>query len=152
MSFHYWHQDEFEITTDPKRMDLDAVHSFLSERSYWARDIPRETFERSIQNSLCFGLLYIDRQVGFGRVISDYATVAYLADVFILPEYRGRGLAKWLTECILSHPELQNLRRWVLVTQNAHRLYRKCGFTTLARPESFMEIHNPGVYTIHNGR
>jgi GNAT superfamily N-acetyltransferase len=122
----------------------------LSEHSYWARSIPRETFEKSVRNSLCFGLFHGNRQVGFARVISDYATLAYLADVFILPAYRGRGLAKWLTECIVSHPDLQNLRRWILVTQDAHGLYRKCGFTPLARPESYMEMHNPGVYKIHD--
>ena len=147
MPFHCWQSREFEITTDLERMDLDTVYGFLFHQSYWAARIPRETFDTSVRNSLCFGVLHGDRQVGFGRVISDRATIAYLGDVFVVPGYRGRGLAKWLMECILSHPDLQNLRRWILVTQDAHGLYRKYGFSPLARPKNFMEIHDPDAYT-----
>ncbi len=102
---------------------------------------------RSIDGSLCFALLEGDQQIGFARVISDRATVAYLGDVFVLPEYRGRGLSKWLVECVLAHPQLQGLRRWVLVTADAHGLYSRFGFKPLARPEGFMELHNPQVYS-----
>ena len=108
--------------------------------------IPRSTLEKSIRNSLSFGVFHGSKQVGFARVISDSATVAYLGDVFVVPEYRGRGLAKWLMQCVVSHSDLQNLRRWILVTENAHGLYRKYGFTQLARPDRFMELHTPDVY------
>ena len=142
-----WRRGEFRITTDHSKFDLDAIYRFLARQSEWAKDIPRSTFDKSVRYSLCFGLLQKDRQVGFARVISDCATIAYLGDVFVLPEYRGRGLAKWLMECISSHPDLQNLRRWILVTEDAHGLYRKYGFTDLAHPEGFMERHNPAVYS-----
>jgi GNAT superfamily N-acetyltransferase len=140
-----WQKGDFEITTAPERLEIDAVHDFLT-RSYWASGIPRSTVEKSMRNSLCFGLFHGKAQVGFARVISDRATFAYLADVFVLPEYRGRGLAKWLMECIMAHPELQGLRRWLLVTRDAHGLYEKFGFKPLARPERLMEIHTPGIY------
>jgi len=122
-----------------------VIAGFLAS-SYWARGIPPATVEKSLENSLCFGLLDGDRQVGFARVISDCATVAFLNDVFVLPEYRGRGLSKWLMECVTSHSELQGLRRWMLATRDAHGLYEKFGFTPLKRPEIFMERHNPNVY------
>lgn len=114
--------------------------------SYWAKGIPAATVEKSLENSLCFAVLDGDRQIGFARVISDRATIAYLADVFVLPEYRGRGLSKWLMECIISHSELQGLRRWILATLDAHGLYEKFGFTPLKRSKMFMERHNPNVY------
>jgi predicted GNAT family N-acyltransferase len=120
---------------------------FLARQSYWARNIPRETMEKSIANSLGFALFHQDRQVGFARVISDYATLAYLGDVFVIPEFRGRGLSKWLMECIMAHPNLQSLRRWILLTADAHELYRKYGFSALAKPENYMELHNPEAYT-----
>src|SRR5438270_5585177 len=141
-----WQRDEFHVTTDNRRLDLEVVHDFLTQQSEWARGISRSALEKSILNSLCFGLFHGKRQVGFGRVISDLATIAYLGDVFVIPEYRGRGLAKWLMECIVSHPDLQNLRRWILVTKETHGLYRKYGFTPLLRPDSYMELHNPDVY------
>jgi GNAT superfamily N-acetyltransferase len=136
---------EFEISTDPSRIDLAVVHGYLSA-SYWAKGIPLETVSRSIQNSLCFGIYRGNEQIGFARVITDRATFAYLADVFVLEAYRGRGLSKWLMECITAHPELQGLRRWSLATRDAHGLYRQFGFQDLKAPELWMEKHNPDVY------
>lgn len=141
-----WRKDDFHITTAFDRLNLDVIHGYLARESYWASGIPRATVEKSMQNSLCFGLFHGKTQIGFARVISDYATFAYLADVFVLPKYRGQGLAKWLMECIMAHPELRGLRRWLLVTRDAHGLYQKSGFTPLAHPERLMEIHSAGVY------
>ena len=138
-------RDDFLVTTDPARLDLDFIHAYLV-RSYWAEGIPRETVDRSIANSLCFGVYEGDIQVGFARVITDCATYAYLADVFVIESYRGRGLSKFLMECIVKHPELQGLRRWVLGTRDAHELYAKYGFKPLANPDRFMELHDPEVY------
>jgi GNAT superfamily N-acetyltransferase len=140
-----YHQDEFVISTDPARLDHEVIHGFLVH-CYWAEGIPRETLARSIQNSLCFGIYGPGKQIGFARVISDYATYAYLGDVFVLEEYRGRGLGKWLMECIMRHPRLQGLRRWGLVTRDAHALYARFGFTPLESPERHMELHRPDVY------
>lgn len=137
---------EFEISTDPSRIDVPFVHRYLSA-SYWAHGIPEETVRRSIKGSLCFGIYRGKRQVGFARVISDYATFAYLADVFVVEECRGRGLAVWLMQCVMEHPELKGLRRWSLVTRDAHGLYRKFGFRELAAPERWMERHNPETYS-----
>lgn len=142
-----YRKGKFLVSTDGARLDLDTVYNFLSD-SYWAKGIPRSVVVRSIQNSLCFGLYSGTAQVGFARVISDYATYAYLADVFIVEPYRGRGLAKWLMECIVSHPHLQGLRRWTLATRDAHELYAKFGFTPLAKPDRFMELHNAQVYEV----
>ena len=136
---------EIIISTDRACLNLDTVHDFLT-RSYWAKGIPRETVERSIENSLCFGIYDANRQVGFARVISDFATYAYLADVFVIEDYRGRGLANWLMECIVAHPALQGLRRWTLATRDAHGLYAKFGFTPLRAPDRWMERHDPEVY------
>ena len=140
-----WQRDNFTVSCDPEKIDLGVVSKFLAS-SYWAKGIPEPTVAKSLANSLCFALLDGEQQVGFARVISDRATIAYLADVFVLPEYRGRGLAKWLMECVLSHPELQGLRRWVLGTRDAHGLYKQFGFTALAKPEVFMELIDPNVY------
>ena len=140
-----WCNGTFAVTCDPAKMDRAVIAEFLAS-SYWAKGIPAATVERSLANSLCFALLDGDRQIGFARVISDYATIAFLNDVFILPEYRGRGLSKWLMECVISHSELQGLRRWILATRDAHGLYAKYGFTPLKRPEIFMERHNPNAY------
>ena len=140
-----WTRDGFTVSDDPARLDRDVIERFLTG-SYWAKNIPRATLDKSLRNSLCFALLEGERQIGFARVVSDRATIAYLADVFVLPEFRGRGLAKWLLTCVLAHPELQGLRRWVLATRDAHDLYRKLGFTPLKRPEIFMERHDPNVY------
>ena len=136
---------ELLVSCDPDRLDLEAIHASLS-RSYWAEGIPRELVARSLRHSLCFGLFHGQRQVGFARVVSDRATFAYLADVYVLEEHRGQGLATWLMECVLAHPELQGLRRWALVTRDAHALYRKFGFVTPPRPEAWMEISRPGLY------
>jgi len=140
-----YHRGEFTVTTDRARLSEPLIHEYLSH-SYWAEGVPRKTVARSMRNSLCFGLLEGSRQIGFARVITDSATFAYLADVFILEPYRGRGLAKFLMESILKHPQLQGLRRWVLATRDAHALYRKFGFTPLAKPDRFMELHHPNVY------
>jgi len=136
----------FLISTDPARIDLNAVHAFLSS-SYWAQGIPRETVQRSIENSLCFGIYKGREQIGFARVISDFATYAYVGDVYVLESYRGRGLSKWLMKCVVEHPALQGLRRWALATRDAHELYAKFGFTHLSAPDRWMERHNPSVYT-----
>lgn len=137
--------NEFEITSDRSRMDITVVHGYLT-RSYWAEGIDVDTVRRSIAHSLCFGAFLGARQVAFARVISDHATFAYLADVFVLEEYRGRGISKRLMEAIVAHPELQGLRRWVLATRDAHDLYRQYGFTSLAAPDRFMERHDRDVY------
>jgi GNAT superfamily N-acetyltransferase len=142
---HFWAKGEFEISTDPARVDVRTVHEFLTH-SYWARGIPLETVQRSIANSLCFGIYHATGQVGFARVISDRATFCYLADVFVVELYRGRGLSKWLMECIMGHPDLQGVRRWMLATQDAHGLYRQYGFTELKAPKRWMEIHRPDIY------
>jgi GNAT superfamily N-acetyltransferase len=137
--------DQVEISTDRNRLDLSLIHAFLAS-SYWARGIPREVVERSIQNSLCFGAFLDGRQIGFARVVTDFATIAYLADVFVVPEHRGRGVAKALMRAILARPELQGLRRLLLATRDAHGLYAQFGFQPLAHPEQFMTIHHPDVY------
>ncbi|MFL5307276.1 MAG: GNAT family N-acetyltransferase [Polyangia bacterium] len=135
----------YVISTDPARLDIDAIWGWLRE-SYWSPGVPRETVARAIRNSLPFGIFEAERQVGFARVVTDRATFAYLADVFIDPAARRRGLAVWLMEVISAHPDLQGLRRWMLATRDAHGLYAKFGFRPLARPELFMEIHRPDVY------
>jgi GNAT superfamily N-acetyltransferase len=140
-----YHRGDFLISTDRERLDLDLIYSFLTN-SYWANGIRREVVVRSIEHSLCFGIYDKNSQVGFARVISDCATIAYLGDVFILESYRGRGLSKWLMECIVQHPALQGLRRWILLTRDAHNLYSKFGFTPLKSPDRYMELHNPNVY------
>jgi len=133
------------VDSNPAKLDMDVIHDFLTN-CYWSRGISRELLERAIRNSLCFGVYEGDRQVGFARVVSDQATFAYLADVFILESHRGRGLAKQLVAAIAADPRLQGLRRWVLVTRDAHLLYEKFGFKALAAPDRFMELHDPDVY------
>jgi GNAT superfamily N-acetyltransferase len=134
-----WRFGELEISDDRSRIDLDVVHGYLS-RSYWAEGIPRDLVARSIASSLCFGAFERGRQIGFARVVSDCATFAWLADVFVLEEARGRGVSKRLMECVQAHPKLQGLRRFLLATRDAHWLYRKYGFEPLAEPARFMEI------------
>jgi len=139
---------EFVISTDRTRLDLDAIHGFLTN-CYWAKGIPREVVARSIEQSLCFGVYDgSGAQVGFARVISDFATIAYVGDVFVLDTHRGRGLGKWLMESITHHPALQNLRRWILTTRDAHGLYAQVGFRPVQSPERFMELHQPDVYNV----
>jgi GNAT superfamily N-acetyltransferase len=139
-------RNEFLVSTNPTRLDLDVIHGFLSS-CYWAKGIPREIVARSIKHSLCFGVYDgSGAQVGFARVISDFATYAYIADVFVLESHRGQGLGKLLMEGITQHPELQGLRRWSLSTLDAHGLYAQFGFTSLKWPERYMEILRPGIY------
>lgn len=133
-----WRRDGYLISTDASMLDLEVVHGYLS-RSYWASGVPEDVVRRSIENSLCFGVYRGEEQAGFARVVTDRATFAYLADVFVLDEHRGQGIGKWLLEVILSHPDLQGLRRWMLATRDAHDLYRRYAFTELARPGIFME-------------
>jgi GNAT superfamily N-acetyltransferase len=142
---HEWRRGEYTISTDAGRLDLAMVHGFLTE-SYWARGIPRAVVERSIARSLPFGLYHGERQIGFARVITDYATFAYIGDVFVLEEHRGQGLGTWLMETVVSCPELQGLRRWTLATRDAHALYRKIGFVPLRSPERWMERWFPDIY------
>lgn len=145
MSSVEFRQGEFVVSTDRSRLDITLIHQFLTH-SYWAQGVSREVVERSIENSLCFGIFHNSAQVGFARVITDRATFAYLADVFVLESHRGLGLGKFLMECISNHPQLQKLRRWMLATRDAHGLYAKFGFAPLARPERFMERHDPDIY------
>lgn len=140
-----WTKDEFSITTDKALINVPFVHAFLG-RSYWAQNIPLETVQKSIEGSLCFCLLHKNEQIGFARVITDGATFGYLADVFVDEAWRGRGLSKWLMECILAHPSLTGLRRFLLATRDAHGLYRQFGFAPVTNPEHFMQVHRPGVY------
>jgi GNAT superfamily N-acetyltransferase len=135
----------FQITTDPARADVDAAHAYLS-RSYWAEEIPRQLLARAMAGSLCFALLDGDRQVGLARVISDGATFAYLCDVYVLEDYRGQGLGKWLIETVMDHPDLQGLRRFVLATRDAHGLYAQFGFAAPRNPQIYMEIARPDLY------
>jgi N-acetylglutamate synthase-like GNAT family acetyltransferase len=136
----------FRISSESEDMDLEAIHDFISE-SYWAKGIPKRTLKKAVENSLCFGVFdSAGAQVGFARAVTDSATFAYLADVYILDKHRGQGLSKWLMAEVLSHPELQGLRRIALATFDAHGLYKKYGFKPLAKPEIFMESWNPNVY------
>jgi GNAT superfamily N-acetyltransferase len=134
---------DFLISTNPGLLDLALIHNFLSNRSYWAAGRPLEVVERSLANSLCFGLYERGRQLGLVRVVTDHATFAWLCDVFVLEEYRGRELAKWLMECVMGHPALRGLRRVLLATRDAHGLYQRYGFTPLADPARFMEVFRP---------
>ena len=140
-----WKQGEFTITDRREDLDMETIHNFLRE-SYWAKGIPRQIIEKAVSNSLCFGVYHNSRQVGFGRAVSDHATFAYLADIFIMPAYQRRGLGKWLVSCILAHPELQGLRRLLLATRDANKLYQHAGFVPLRKPDWFMEINDPDIY------
>lgn len=144
MSVEYT-RDDYLVSTDRAKLDLPVIHGFLSG-SYWATNIPIETVSKSLENSMPFGVYHLGKQVGFARLITDYTTFAYLADVFIAEEYRGRGLSKWLVECIQAHPDLQGLRRWLLATRDAHGLYAQFGFTALNSPDKWMEITRVNPY------
>jgi len=135
----------YTISTDKSKLDISVIHGFLST-SYWAEEIPSEIVEKSIENSLCFGVYNGNTQIGFARVISDYTTFAYLADVFIVEEERGKGLSKWLMECILKHEQLQGLRNFCLLTRDAQSLYAPFGFENLAKPKNFMAIKKDDFY------
>jgi N-acetylglutamate synthase-like GNAT family acetyltransferase len=140
-----WSKGEYLISTDKQKINTGIVHDFLTH-SYWAEGISMEVVEQSIENSLCFGVYHSGQLVGFARVISDFTTFAYLADVFIVPAHRGKGLSKQLLQVIVEYPALQNLRRFVLATRDAHDLYAQFGFTAFDKPERWMQRHNPGVY------
>ncbi|MNK00346.1 Acetyltransferase (GNAT) family protein [compost metagenome] len=144
-------KDQFSISTDKTQLDLDAIHAFLSKEAYWSLHIPKQTVETAVKNSLCFGVFHGERQIGFARVISDFSTIAYLGDVYILEEFRGNGLSKWLMETIMTFPALQGLRRWILLTGDAHGLYRQYGWTDISDPTKWMELHNKNVYQSETG-
>lgn len=141
-----WQNGEFTVSTDRRRLRIDLIHKYLSEESYWARERTFEQTATAIKNSLPFGLYKGENQIGFARVVTDYATFAYLGDVFVLPEYQGRGLSKFLMQTILAHPDLQNFRRWILATRDAHALYEKYEFAALRHPERWMERTAPNAY------
>jgi len=134
------------ITTGRARLDVDLIHRYLSQESYWAKNIPRELMERAIEHSLCFGAFDGEQQVGFARVVTDYATFGYIADVFVIESHRGRGVSKAIMAAIRAHPDLQRLRRWHLVTRDAHGLYEQFGFHALAVPERHMESTVANAY------
>lgn len=133
----------FSISTDTTLLDIDFIFHFLNQESYWAQGISREKIERSISESLCFGVYHEGKQIGFARIITDKSTFAYLADVFIINSYRKQGLAKWLLQTMMAYPDLQNLRRWMLATADAHQLYEKFGFTQLNAPNRWMQKFTP---------
>ena len=137
-----WRNGQYLISTDLERLEVELIHHFLSTSSYWAQRRTLELVEKSIRNSLNFGLYDEESQIGFARVVTDYATFAWLADVFVLPSHRGRGLSKWLISTIVNYTELSGLRRWVLATKDAHELYRRFGFTALQNPDRWMERFN----------
>ena len=137
--------NEYEITAEKPRLDVAAIHAYLAQ-SYWSPGVPRAVVERAIENSLCFGVFHHGKQVGFARAVTDKATFAYLADVFILEPHRGKGLSKRLMKFVFAHPDLQGLRRFMLATKDAHGLYEQFGFTALANPARFMELHRPDAY------
>jgi N-acetylglutamate synthase-like GNAT family acetyltransferase len=143
--FETFERQEYVISTDPAKFDLDAIHAYLV-RAYWSQGIPRKTVECAVANSLCFALLHGKAQIGFARIVTDSATFAYLCDVYILEDYRGKGLSKWLMECVMGHPSLQGLRRFSLATRDAHGLYHQFGFRELGKPEVIMEILRPDIY------
>ncbi len=145
MEWQAWQRGEYEISTDPSRINLALTHRFLSEEAYWSEGVPLDVVERAIQGSIVFGAYQGREQIGFARVVTDKATFAWLGDVFVLDEHRGRGLGKWLMECVKAHPEVQGLRRWMLATRDAHGLYEQFGFTVV-EPGRFMEIRDPDIY------
>ena len=146
MHYQTYEAGDFTVSTDPSLLDLDIIHDYLSRESYWAIGIPRIVLERAVAGSMCFGVYDGKRQVGFARIVTDGATFAYLCDVFVLESHRGRGLAKWLMGCIMADPLLQGLRRFVLVTRDAHDLYAQFGFTPVTDPASYMHVHRPDAY------
>lgn len=138
---------EFTITTDKSKLDIFAIHDYLSKQSTWSLNIPFEKVQNAIENSLNFGLFHHTNQIGFARVISDFTTIAYLGDVYILDEFQGKGLSRKLMDVVINHPQLQDLRRWILLTSTADWLYEKYGFQKVPNPEIYMELYNPNVYT-----
>jgi len=145
LPFLSYQKGDFAVYTDPAKLDMAAIHGYLS-RAYWSEGIPRDIVEKAIANSLCFGLFHGENQIGLARVVTDRATYAYLCDVYVLEEFRGKGFGVWLMECVMSHPDLQGLRRFSLATRDAHSLYEKFGFAELKKPESQMETVHHGIY------
>ena len=141
-----WYKEKFIISDEKNKLQPEYIHDYLSNKSYWAKNIPLETVKKSIEGSICFGMYQNEKQIGFARVVTDKATFGYLADVFIDENYRGKGLSKWLMEVIMIYPELQGLRRWMLGTKDAHSLYAKFGFEPLENPMRVMHIYNADVY------
>ena len=139
-------KDEFTISTDREKLDLHFIHDFLSGQSYWLPGVPFERVQKAADHSLNFGLYDQDKQIGYARIVTDYTRIAYLADVFIIDAYRGRGLSKWLIQVIMDHPDLQHLSRWMLNTRDAHGLYEQFGWTKPIRPETYLEIYHPDSY------
>ena len=146
-----WYKDEFVISDDKDMLDTAYIHDYLSKKSYWAENIPMDIVRKSIDGSLCFGIYDKEKQIGFARVVTDKATLGYLADVFVDEKYRGKGLSKWLMEAIMSHPQLQCFRRWMLGTRDAHGLYSKFGFEPLENPQHVMHKYNPDLYAKKQG-
>jgi GNAT superfamily N-acetyltransferase len=144
--YRSYYKDGFCISTENARLDLCAIHHFLSTEAYWSLNIPFSRVEAAVAHSLNFGLFQKEQQIGFARIVSDFSTVAYLADVYVLPEFRGRGLSKWLMQTIREYPELQGLRRWILTTKDAHGLYKQFGWKSVAFPDRWMEVLDRDVY------
>jgi GNAT superfamily N-acetyltransferase len=142
-------RDGYSISTDKSKLDVDVIHDYLSTQTYWNEGVPRNIVQRYIEHSLTFGVYHHDQQAGFCRIISDYTTFAYLADVFILPAHRGKGLSKWLMQRVMNHPDLQGLRRWMLMTRDAHALYEQFGWKVMAMPERCMEITVKDIYKVN---
>jgi len=149
MVYEVW-EGETLVSCDRSKLDVERVHAFLTN-AYWSEGVSRETIDRGIENSIPFGLYLEGEQVGFARVISDRASYAYLADVYIEEPHRGKGLSKLLMRAVMAHPELQGLRRWILGTRDAHGLYRQFGFTEMQRPERWMEKAAQGLYQNEGG-
>jgi predicted GNAT family N-acyltransferase len=141
------YKNDYCISTDKTKLDLKTVHAFLSTKAYWCLNIPYETVKKAAENSLNFGVYNNNEQIGYARIISDFSTIAYLGDVYIIDEFGGKGLSKWLMETIMNHSELQGLRRWILLTGDAHGLYRQFGWTDIADAAKWMELHNKNVYS-----
>jgi GNAT superfamily N-acetyltransferase len=150
LSYRAFYRDGFCISTEKARLDIKAIHHFLSTQAYWSLNIPFSRVEEAIAHSLNFGLYSKEQQIGYARVISDFTSVAYLGDVYVLPDFRGQGLSKWLMQTIMAYPELQGLRRWILSTADAHGLYKQFGWSPVAFPERWMEVHNREVYAVKN--
>ena len=147
-----WYKANFIISDEKEKLDAEYIHNYLSNKSYWAENIPLETVKKSIDGSICFGMYENEKQIGFARVVTDKATFGYLADVFIDENYRAQGLSKWLMEIIMAYPELQGLRRWMLGTRDAHSLYEKFGFEPLENPKRVMHKYNVDVHKKASGK
>ncbi len=140
-------KDGFCISTEMDKLDLAAVHKYLSKSAYWCLGIPKDRVEKAAKHSLNFGMYKDEEQIGYARIISDFSSIAYLGDVYVLEPHRGNGLSKWLMQIIMGHPELQGLRRWILLTGNAHELYKKYGWKEIENPDVWMEINDKDVYS-----